>query len=237
MRRTMAAVLGGVTLAGAVGLGMAAAATDAGPGGRLAQVLGQLVDQGTITQEQADSVGRALAEARAGDRAELQARAAEHRAELDALLQRTIGKDLDEVRAAVVAGTTLKELAGDQADELADGLVALVEEHGADAVADGRLTQAQADAMVTRARERADAWLAGDTSGPGGGLLGMLAGPGAGMGPGGMGPGGMGAGGMGGGPGSMMGGRMHGGTGGPWWDDDDQAPSSGAASVTSTTGA
>lgn len=224
MKRSVVAAVVGVALAGAVGIGVASAATDSGPGERLADVLAGLVSNGTITQEQADAVSEALGKARAEAREEREQRRAERQADVDALLQDTLGMTRQELRDQLRAGKTLAEIAGDKADELAAGAVALVEKGAAQAVADGRLTQAEADEIVARAKERADAWLAGedDALGRGAGLGLLLGGRGMGMGPGGFGGMGMG--------GDMGPGGFGGGPHGPgMWSDDDATDASAAA--------
>ena len=139
--------------------------------------------------------------------------------------------DADAVREQIRGGKTLREVAGDSADELAAGMLNLVGKRLDTAVKDGRITQAQAEETLTRAKARADAWVAGeDTAALGRGLgLGLLFGPGMGpdegFGPGaGMGPG--------------MRGMHRGGFGpGPMWDDDDDADeqeTSDSASTSST---
>jgi polyhydroxyalkanoate synthesis regulator phasin len=209
MKRTMTAAIAGLALTGMIGVGVAAAATGDGPAGRLTDVLSGLVSSGTITQEQADAVSRALEDAREQARAEHEARHAERQAKVEALLQETLDLSVAEVRERMAAGETLKDIAGSRAQALADGAVDLAEEAAEQAVADGRITQEQADALATRAQERADAWLAGEPMGRGGGL-GLLLG-GRGMGEGGRGLQGHGDGdGMGG-----RGGPGHGGGMGP----------------------
>jgi polyhydroxyalkanoate synthesis regulator phasin len=227
MKRTVTAAIAGVALTGMVGIGVAAAATGDGPGARLADVLSGLVSEGTISQEQADAVSRALEDAREEARADHEAHRAEREAEVDALLQETLGLTRDELHERLAAGETLKEVAGDKADELAAGAVDLVEEETGQAVSDGQLTQERADAIVARAKERAAAWLAGEDTGRGAGL-GLLLGGGMGRG---MGPDGAGArGGRGEGPGGW--GHHRGGPGG--WGADDSASDE---SSTPTTGA
>ena len=232
MRRWVAATAAGVGLTVVVGIGAAAAAGGSGPAGRIADALAGLVSNGTITQDQADAVSKALTDAqekaheerakeRAQDHAELQQQWAQRQAELDALLKSTIGKTSAEVRAELADGKTLKQIAGDKADELAAGAVALVEENAKAAVAKGTLTQAQADRIVAEAKARADAWLAGDDDiriGRGLGLLFGMDGPGMGgpgMGGAGMGGPGFGGHGMGHGPG---------GWGPDGWGADDYSP-------------
>lgn len=221
MRRTVAAATAaGVALAGVVGLGVAAAATGNGPGARIADVLTKLVDDGTLTQKQADAVADALTEAREKAQAEQKAQAQDRSEEIEALLQKTLGLSTAEVRQQLAAGKTLKEIAGDNAKALADGAVALVKKHADEAVAEDRISQDQADRLVAQAQERADAWLAGDDEvGRGLGLLFGL-GMGRGMGPGGM----MGLGGMG-----------HHGWGGDSDDDPTDAPGASASTGVAST--
>ena len=232
MKRSLTAAVAGVALAGLIGAGVAAAADGTGPAGRLADALSALVGNGTITQEQADKVSKALTDSWEQERAERDADRAERQAEIDALLQKTLGMDSEAVRAKIAEGKTLKEIAGESADELAAGMVDLVGQRLDKAVKDGRITQAQAEETLARAKTRADAWAAGEETGMGGGMgrdmgLGLLFGPG--MGP----EGGMGAeGGM--GPGGGMGHRGGGGRGpGAWGGDveDDQAESSTASAT------
>ena len=218
MRRTVTAAVAGVALAGVIGVGIAAAADSTGPAGRFADALAGLVSKGTITQSQADAVAEALTDVQADARAERQADTAQRKADIDALLQKTLGMDSDAVRAKLADGQTLLEIAGDSADELAAGALDLLGQRLDQAVKDGRITQAQAEETMTRAKERADAWLAGKATGRGAGL-GLLMGPGGGWGHG-----------HGGRPGH-----------GPAWDDDADggdgstlSPSSPAPSATAS---
>jgi polyhydroxyalkanoate synthesis regulator phasin len=229
MKRSVTAALAGVALAGLIGVGVAAAADGSGPAGRIAGALSGLVGNGTITQEQADAVSEALTDSWEQERAERDADRSARRAEVDALLQKTLGMDSDAVREKVRGGSTLREIAGDSADELAAGMLDLVDTRLDAAVEEGRITQAQADETLSRAKKRADAWVAGeDTAMMGRGMgLGLLFGPGMEDGSGrgaGMGPG--------------MG-RGHGGGSwqGPMWDgdaDDDQPATSGSSTASST---
>jgi polyhydroxyalkanoate synthesis regulator phasin len=231
MKRTLTAALAGVALAGLIGAGVAAAADGSGPAGRLASVLSGLVSNGTITQDQADAVSEALTDSWEAERAERQADREARRAEVDALLQKTLGMDSEAVRDQVRAGRTLREIAGDSADELAAGMLELVGKRLDEAVKEGRITQAQAEATLSRAKERADAWVDGDDGGAMGrgmglGLLfGDRMGPGEGFGPDRMGPAdGFGPGGMG-----QRGGHGPGGWGGQVEGDEPGTSASGAA--------
>ena len=235
MKRTATAALAGLALAGLIGVGVAVADDGSGPVGRLSDVLSGLVSAGTITQEQADTVAEALTDARAEALAERDAARTEREAEVDSLLQRVLGKDLDQVRSELASGSTLLEIAGDDAQALADGMLDLLGARLDQAVAEGRLTDDQAATALERATEHADAWVAGRDTGRGGGL-GLLLG---GMGPrghgGDLGPGfGMG---RGHGPGVRGQGQGHGpdrpggGWGGPWADGQDTAPASSSTTI------
>jgi polyhydroxyalkanoate synthesis regulator phasin len=219
MKRTVAAAVAGVALAGAVGAGVAMAATGNGPGSMVSDVLSGLVRNGTISQSQADAVEKALTDAREQAQADRQQARDDRQAEVDALLEDTVGLTRQEIRDQIAAGKTLREIAGDKADELVAGLAKILREDLDQAVADGRITQEQADAMAARAQERADAWVNGDDAvGHGFGLEGLL-GRGFGMGRHGGGPG-------------MMGDRFGPGPQG-WMDDGDDDGSTGSTSTTS----
>ncbi len=176
MKRTVTAAVAGVALAGLVGAGVATA-DGVGAGSKLAEALSGLVSQGTITQEQANKVEQALTDAREEAWADREAHRAEQREEMDSLLQETLGMTMDDVREQLRAGSTLREIAGDNADELVAGMAELLSQRLDEAVADGRLTQEQADEALARAAERSEAWLAGEEQRGG---LGLLMGPGGG---------------------------------------------------------
>ena len=225
MRRTVTAAIAGVALAALIGAGMAAAHDGQGPGGRLGDALSGLVGKGTITQQQADAIEDALTDSWAEERAAREQDRADRRAEIDELLQSTIGADSAAVMDQLREGKTLLEIAGDSADELADGMLRLLAQRLDRAVGEGRITEDQAAETLTRAGDRAQAWLEGGDSGAGRGWgLGLLLGPARGM-----------AEGM--GPAAMWGGRGdHGGPGhgpGGWHDGDatDEDHPSSASSI------
>ncbi|MEJ7845608.1 MAG: hypothetical protein WKF93_08180 [Acidimicrobiales bacterium] len=138
---------------------------------RLREALAPLVDDGTISAEQADAVAATLA-------AELPGRG-HHRPgagiALDAVAE-VLGTDEDALREELRGGATVGELA-DAADverqAVIDAIVAAATERAAEAVADGRLTQAEADEHLARLAERLpellDAELPGGGRGPDGG--------------------------------------------------------------------
>jgi len=232
MKRSVSAAVAGVALAALIGAGVAAASDGTGPAGRFADVLSGLVSKGTITQQQADAVSEALTDSWEQERTERQADRDARKAQIDALLEDTLGMDADAVRAQIQAGKTLREVAGDSADELAAGMLDLLATRLDTAVTEGRITQAQAEETLSRAKKRADAWVAGDDTGMvGRGMgLGLLFGPG--MGPDqGFGPGG--------GMGRGMRGNHGGGFGpGPTWDDGQDAdePGTSDSATASSTG-
>lgn len=126
------------------------------PTERLQEVLQPLVDDGTITQAQADAVIDALQAAapkggpggpgRPGGRGPGFAVVAE-----------TLGLTEEEVRQAVIDGQTLAELAtanGSSAEALVDAILADIKSHMDEKVAAGDLTQEEADARLAEAEER-----------------------------------------------------------------------------------
>ena len=199
MKRITIAAVAGVALTGVIGIGVAAAATGTGPGGLISDALSGLVSKGTITQKQADAVEKALEDAQDDMRAERDQMRAERDAEVDSLLTDVLGMTSEELRDQLAAGKTLKEIAGDKAQDLADAYVAQVEAQTKEAVEAGRMTQERADDAVEHAKEHAQEWLDGESDSLGRGLLGFggrghgMGGPGGPGGPGGhgrgMGPG------------------------------------------------
>ena len=131
----------------------------------LRDALQGLVQDGTITQSQADEVATTLAERGplgghghgrggpgGGGGREVLAAAAE-----------ALGLSEDELRTAAREGATLAELAereGVETSAVVDAMVAAAKEHLAEEVAEGDLTQAEADARLgeleTRIAERVD---------------------------------------------------------------------------------
>ena len=138
--------------------------------GRVAEALAGLVEDGSLTQEQADEVATTLEDAGIGGpggpggRPDLAAAAT------------ALGMTEDELRTALdVEGTSLADVADQQGvpvDTVVQALVTAAQEHLADAVADGDLTQEQADERLADVTERvtervqSDAW--GGGRGPGG---------------------------------------------------------------------
>lgn len=110
---------------------------------RIKDALAGLVTDGTLTQAQADEVATTLAEKAPGPLRGHRPGRGIHLAALEEL-----GITREEVRAAAEAGATLAELAEEQgvsSEEVVDVLVAAQQDRLSAAVADGRLTQAEAD--------------------------------------------------------------------------------------------
>jgi uncharacterized protein YidB (DUF937 family) len=123
--------------------------------------LAGLVTDGSLTQAQADEVAEVLAEQRLGGHGHGHGGPG-GRLDLAAATE-ALGITADELRAAAEAGSTLSELAEEQGvdeDRLVDALVTAGEERLAQAVTDGRLTQAEADEkaadLEARITERLD---------------------------------------------------------------------------------
>ncbi|MGK2930646.1 MAG: hypothetical protein ACSLFO_13840, partial [Acidimicrobiales bacterium] len=137
-------MFGGPAAAGAAG----AAGTAASAVGWVEDALGGLVDDGTISQEQADAVETALVEARPerGDRLG-------RHGGLTAIAE-ALGLSEAELRAEVRDGSSIAEIAeaqGVDIQEVIDILVAAHAEHLAEKVDAGELTQEEADEILAGA--------------------------------------------------------------------------------------
>ncbi len=176
MRKTTAAtlvaasVLGGAAggmalyapaIAGAQSADTTTTAAPSGPGARMGEVLAGLVNDGTLTQAQADKVAAAFEAARPADgmrgpggpggpgRGPGRG--------LDAAAT-AIGVDQETLRSALQSGQTIAQVAqqhGVSAQRVIDAIVADQRAHLAEDVASGRLTQAKADEAAANAVERA----------------------------------------------------------------------------------
>ena len=156
MKKTIAAAAVAASIA-AGGLGgavlgspaIAGAAETAG--GWVQDALGGLVDDGTITQAQADAVETALEEARPargphGFHADL------------GVLTEALGVTEDELRTSLRDGDTIAEVAaaeGVDVQVVIDAIVAAQQERVDAKVAEGDLTQEEADERMADAEERA----------------------------------------------------------------------------------
>ncbi|MFZ9481983.1 MAG: hypothetical protein ACO3AV_03730 [Ilumatobacteraceae bacterium] len=126
---------------------------------RLRDVLQPLVDDGTLTQEQADKVVAVLAAA--GPMGGDGHRGGRHGGGMMAnglqTVADTIGITTDELSSALAGGQTIAQVAeanGSSAQAVIDALVAEVETHFAEEVASGEHTQADADARIAEATTR-----------------------------------------------------------------------------------
>jgi polyhydroxyalkanoate synthesis regulator phasin len=150
-----AVVLGGLAVAGPA---LAEDRTRASAVERITEALSGLVDDGSITQEQADEVASTLAGSGLGG-----GHRGGHGPGFDlAAAAEALGLTDHELRTALEAdATTLAEVAEDEGVEvetLVDALVTAAEKRIAEAVEDGRLTQDEADErladLATRITER-----------------------------------------------------------------------------------
>jgi polyhydroxyalkanoate synthesis regulator phasin len=131
------------------------------PGTRLREVLQSLVDDGTITADQADAVTAHLVENRP-ERGEFGEGRGGHRGGpgmfgrgvASEALTDLLGLDAQELRTQLRDGATLAEIASAQGVEVQaviDELVAEVTERVDNAVANGRIDQAEADEKLAEA--------------------------------------------------------------------------------------
>lgn len=221
---TAAVVAGAVVLGGGAAVAVPAFAdsstsADSKPANladAIKQALKGLVDDKTLTQEQADKVAEKLSQPGA-----IPGRGFGHRwlggpggvhAELDAAAK-VLGMSAEDVRAALRGGSTLADLANKQGkseDTLINALVAAAKTQLAGAVKSGRLTQARADEIQKDLPAR---------------IKQMVENGRGGFGPGMRGPGGLGKGGR--GP-SQEGGRS------PGQDDESSTPAPSGSSNSST---
>jgi hypothetical protein len=160
--------LNSVLPAGAVG-GSAAQATDpatacGGRGAKFKGVLDKLVTDGTITQAQEDAIIQAMKDAAAGDKpgrggprgggARLKV--------LEGMLQvsaDTIHVSVDDLKAALKSGQSVADVANAHSVSPTDVVTAIVNAGTtkiAQAVTDGKLTQAQADKLTSHLPTAAD---------------------------------------------------------------------------------
>lgn len=142
-------------------------ASPAGKGQWMADALAPLVDNGTVTQAQADAVIDALEAARParhhGGRRMGPAR-------LEAAAE-ALGMTVEDLRRALSEGQSLAEVAQGQGvdpEQVVNALVAEAQAHINDKVADGRITQEQADEMLSNLTERIRAFVNGEAPAFGG---------------------------------------------------------------------
>jgi polyhydroxyalkanoate synthesis regulator phasin len=129
---------------------------------RLTEALSGLVDDGSLTQEQADEVATTLSEAGIAGRGGHHGGGLGLAAAADAL-----GMTEEELRTALEPdGTTLADVAEDQGvavGTLVDALVQAQQERIARAVEDGRITQEEADERLADLEERITERVSSDT--------------------------------------------------------------------------
>jgi polyhydroxyalkanoate synthesis regulator phasin len=121
---------------------------------RITEILQPLVDDGTLTQAQLDAVVAALVEAGPVGGGPHGGRGRGFHLEL---VTTTLGLTVAEIREAVSNGQTLAQLAeanGSSGQALIDVLVADVKAHLDEKVADGDLTQEEADSKLAEATTR-----------------------------------------------------------------------------------
>jgi len=178
-KRTIAAVaVSGLALTGVAGIAVANGADQV----REREQLQSWVDEGTITQEDADAFERVVGEMqeeREQRREERMAQREEHQAELAA----AAGVSSDELQERLRSGETLAEIAGDNADAVRALLTSRAEERLAEAEAsiDERVEALMNGEGRGFGEGRGPGEGHGMRGGPGGFGPGQGAGPGAGM--------------------------------------------------------
>ncbi|MFW2340516.1 MAG: hypothetical protein ACN4GK_10730 [Acidimicrobiia bacterium] len=116
--------------------------------GPLEEVLGQLVEEGVINQEQADIVGERIRE-NAQFRPHRQ-----HRLGHLGTVADLLDVELSELGESLRDGQSIADLAGDQTSAVIDALVSEATDHINDAVDSGRLTQEEADEKLADLSQR-----------------------------------------------------------------------------------
>ncbi len=133
---------------GTAGLVAAAGVQGQGP----ASALSGLVKDGTLTQAQADKVADALKK----NREEMHKQREANRAEMQALITKTLGISEADLQKARQEGKSLAQIAGDKRDELVSAMVAFSNAKIDKAVADGKLTKEQADKIKANVQKRVE---------------------------------------------------------------------------------
>lgn len=132
------------------------------PSTRIAEVLQPLVDNGTLSQAQLDTVVQTLVDnlprggrGDHGGRGDRDGRG--HRGEHLESAATVLGMTADELRTELKAGTTIAQVAADQGvdvQDVIDALVAGAKAHLDEEVASGEHTQAEADAKLAEITAR-----------------------------------------------------------------------------------
>ena len=173
MRKTIAAASIAIGGFGVLGLGAAAIAgaqddpSDDERGGWVQDALGGLVENGTITEEQADAVEEALEDARPdrGFEGGIGHRGFAFGFGGISTVAESLGIGEDELRAALADGQTIADVAEEQGvdvQDVVDDIVAAQRERLDEAVAEGDLTQEEADEFLAGAEERVTAFVNGE---------------------------------------------------------------------------
>ena len=176
-----AAALAATLAGGAVGVisaspGLAGAAevtqTATGAVSWVSKALSGLVTDGTITQNQADAVEKALDAARPAHGEGMGHRGGPGGPGMAPVeIAQALGLTEDALRTELAAGKTLAQIAtekGVDVQAVKDAIVDGMRRHLADEVAAGEHTQAEADQKLADAAARADAIVNGQMQGPGG---------------------------------------------------------------------
>jgi len=146
MKKKLVAVIATTAIALTVSAGSIASADNGKGGAGFSTFLSELVTKGTITQQQADAIAKALAdkkalaEANRPTQAEMQA----HRAAEIAVITSTLGINEATLTSRIKAGESLATIAGSKKDALITALVAFENKEIDAKVAAGKLTAAQA---------------------------------------------------------------------------------------------
>ena len=146
MNKKLVAAIATTAIALTVSAGSIASADNGKGGAGFSTFLSELVTKGTITQQQADAIAKALAdkkalaEANRPTQAEMQA----HRAAEIAVITSTLGINEATLTSRIKAGESLATIAGSKKDALITALVAFENKEIDAKVAAGKLTAAQA---------------------------------------------------------------------------------------------
>jgi polyhydroxyalkanoate synthesis regulator phasin len=173
MRKTIAAASIAIGGFGVLGLGAAAIAgaqddpSDDERGGWVQDALSGLVENGTITEEQADAVEEALEDARPdrGFEGGIGHRGFAFGFGGISTVAESLGIGEDELRGALASGQTIADVAEEQGvdvQDVVDDIVAAQRERLDEAVAEGHLTQEEADEFLAGAEERVTAFVNGE---------------------------------------------------------------------------
>jgi hypothetical protein len=130
--------------------------------GPIDAILGELVDEGVISQDQADAVAERLR-----DRAGTFGRFGHHRGggHLEVVAD-LLGMETEDLVDALQDGQTIADLAGDDTQTVIDALVAEATERLNDAVENERLTQEEADEKLVEITERITGMVNGELERP-----------------------------------------------------------------------